>query len=603
MTPARRPDWQTAILTLSSVVTATIIFWVLYVGRVVLIPIALAIFFTYVLAPVVSFLQKRHVPRAIAVIITVAGSVAFFVLGSYIVTRELGSLSQTIANNSEQIKVKIDSIKAKLSGQGDARINKLLEDLDKKLLTSEPSGDAIVVETRKSSWSVDPEKIVNPVAENLALAGFSFVLVIFMLLAKTDLADRVLRLIGDGQVTTTTRAMADASKRISKYLFRQLLINVTFGVFIATALYCIGLEYSLLWGAIITVMRYVPYIGTWIGVIPPTIFAFAISPDWYLPLATFGIIVGCELIVNNFVEPKIYGASLGVSEVAQLISAAIWSFLWGPVGLILSGPITTCLLVLGRHSPRFRFLEILLGDQPPLTPGLALYQRLASRDQDEALRTLRSAMRKDDPARVFDEAFVPAVIQVKTAQAEGIIDLDHDKQLVRISEEILDEIIEEQRKEPLTVSDGVQRIRLLACPSQDDYDRLSIEMLVAQLPSTRWDVRVTAVSTLTSEVLADAIDFDPQVIVIASLPPGGRAHARYLCKRLRARFPDDHILVGRWGSTGEDNALWEQAGANAVDTEILEGVRHLNLWEPVFQAEHNSDVVRVLDPEPVVAGI
>ena len=151
-------------------------------------------------------------------------------------------------------------------------------------------------------------------------------------------------------MTTTTRAMNDASERVSNYLFHQFIINSLFGLVVAIALFAIGMKYSLLWGFLITLMRYVPYIGTWLGVIPPAIFAFATTPDFSLALGTVGIVLGLEMIVNNLVEPRIYGKSLGVSEVAQLVSAAIWSFLWGPIGLILSSPITTCLLVLGRHA-------------------------------------------------------------------------------------------------------------------------------------------------------------------------------------------------------------------------------------------------------------
>lgn len=582
MTAATRPAWQKAIITLSAVVTAAVLLAFLYVGRVVLIPIAMAIFITYVLGPVVSFLQRQGLGRTPSVALSVLAAVILFLGTSFLIAHQLSGLTGTIADHSPEIKAKVADARARILGSGNSPLNALIDDLDKMIQPGDgkESAHPVFVQQRKPGM----EAVVGPAIEAFAQAAFSFILVVFMLLSKTDLADRVLRLVGEGHMTLTTRAMSDASMRVSRYLFRQFVVNMTFGALIAGLLFLLGLKYSLLWGFLIALMRYVPYIGTWLGVIPPAVFAFVTGDTWALPLATVGIIIGLELIINNFLEPLIYGQSLGVSEVAQLISAALWSFLWGPVGLILSSPITTCLLVLGRHAPPFRFLEVLLGNEPALSPAMSLFQRLASQDQDEALRTMRQGLKAQEPEAVFDEMFLPALKQLKISREAGQFDGGDDDQITRIAREVLDDVIDDLREEPRGDEAFVERVRLLACPARDELDRLALDATIARLPVSHWESHVCSVSTLASEVLADAADFKPQVILISSLPPGGAAHARYLSKRLRQRFPEAHILIGRWCDDPANDDNWDSAGSDRILRSIRETLKHLADWKPVFEA-------------------
>ncbi len=584
MTPATRPAWQKSIITLSAVVTTAVILSMLYIGRVVLIPIAMAIFLTFVLSPVVVYLQRRGLARMPAVLLTVATAIGLFLGTTFLITRELASLSTTLAANTESIKAKVASVRSLLIDSTDSPLTLLMDDIDKVInpKKAEP-GTTVVMEPRQSSWTPSVGAILGPVTEAFGQAAFSFILVVFMLLAKTDLGDRLFRLLGENQMTVATRAMSDASDRVSRYLFRQFVVNFSFGLIVAAILFAIGLKYSLLWGFLIFLMRYVPYIGTWLGIIPPVLFAIATGPDWVLPLATGGVIVGLELIVNNFLEPYLYGKSHGISEVAQLVSAAIWSFLWGPIGLILSGPITTCLLVLGRHAPPFRFLEILLGSQPALSPASALFQRLASKDQDEALRTLQKSFKDRDTLAVFDDVFFPALAQLKASRLAGQIDAEDDVAVTAVAREVLDDTLEDIRLAPRGDEKLVDRVRVLASPAQDELDRLSLDAMTSQLQAANWEVRVSSVTTLTAELLADAAAFDPQVIVIGSLPPGGVAHARYLAKRLRQRFPEAHLLIGRWNDGELNAAEWKAAGCDAATASVREALKHLEAWRPTFQ--------------------
>lgn len=585
MATTTRPAWQNAIITLSAVVTTAVILCLLYIGRVVVIPIAMAIFFTYVLAPVVAFLQRRKLGRTPATIMTVAAAVGLFLGTSFLITHQLANLTKTVTANGNIIKAKVASLRSSILGTADSPLTNLMDDLEKMMNPNEEQGTRVVFEPRQSAWTPSMNTILGPATEAFGQAAFSFVLVVFMLLSKTDLGDRLLRLLGEHQMTATTRAMNDASERVSSYLFHQFIINSAFGLIVAIGLYAIGMQYSLLWGFLITLMRYVPYIGTWLGVIPPAIFAFATSPDWSLSIGTVGIVLGLEILVNNFVEPRIYGKSLGVSEVAQLVSAAIWSFLWGPIGLILSSPITTCLLVLGRHAPPFHFLEVLLGNTPPLTPTQSLFQRLATKDQDEAMHTMKLALADRDPETVFDEVFLPALTQLKASRMTGQIDVEEDARIMALTREVLDEVLDEIREKPTGEEEFVERIRVVACPAQDEFDQLSLVVMTSCLKPTYWDVRIHSVKKLVSEMLSDIAEFDPQVILIGSLPPGGVAHGRYLLKRLRQKFPDAQIVMGRWNDPDFNAEEWKAAGCDAITSSLREALKHMNSWKPVLQAE------------------
>ena len=221
--------------------------------------------------------------------------------------------------------------------------------------------------------------ILSPLLGPLGTAGLVILLVIFMLLKREDLRSRLIRLIGQGRISATTRAMEDAGQRVSRYLLMQFLVNVTFGIAVAVGLFFIGMPNAILWGAFATVLRFIPYIGPWIAAAFPIILSLAVSPTWMMPLLTLGIFVSLELICSNVVEPWLYGSSTGVSSIALIVAAVFWTWLWGPIGLLLSTPLTVCLVVIGRHVPRLAFFSILLSDEQALTPAEECYHRLLVR--------------------------------------------------------------------------------------------------------------------------------------------------------------------------------------------------------------------------------
>lgn len=593
-----KPDWQRAVIALSGSVISALIVLTLYHARVIFIPLALAVFLTFVLSPLVRYLERHRVPRVPAALAVVA--LALLTVGSiaWVVGQQVAGLTATLPDNEKRIAKKIEEVKSWITGPSDPRLAEAIKELQKTI--SPPAKDQtadgstpppeVVVTPRGSSWLTRFEGVMSPAAEVIGQLAFAFILVVFMLLKKEDLRNRVLRLIGAGRVTTATKAVDDASRRVSRYLLMQLLINSGFGITVSIGMLLIGVQYALLWGFFATVMRYIPYIGTWIGLIPPTLFSFALSDSVWQPFVVIGLFLGVEAICNNVFEPWLFGTSLGVSEVAQLLSAAFWSFLWGPIGLVLSNPLTTCLLVLGKYVPRLKFLDVLLGHDPPLAPSVMFFQRLAARDEDEAYRIVHQQVADRDLADVFDEVVIPALTLTKTAAEERELDADDESYILTTAGEVIEEIGDDTRRRdaqgtvPTTAG---PRVKVLSSPARGEADRAALAMLSALLAPDKWEAEVAAAETLTSELISLVEESQPAVVCIGSLPPGGLSHTRYVCKRLRARFPELKIVVGRWGQQDEPEEARKElieAGAEEVYFTLAEARQQLTGWLPVLQA-------------------
>jgi hypothetical protein len=268
------------------------------------------------------------------------------------------------------------------------------------------------------------------------------VLVIFMLLKREDLRNRLLRLVGHGRLTVTTKAVDDAGQRISRFLLMQALINGTFGLSLAVGLFLIGVEYAFLWGFLAAILRYIPYLGTWIAAILPITLSLAMFEGWLQPLLVMALFLVIELICNNVLEPRLFGRSMGVSEVALLVVAAFWAFLWGPIGLVLSNPLTVCLVVLGKYVPQLEFFDVLLGDEPALDADVSFYQRLLARDQDEATEIVLTHVQTLGPEQVYDALLVKALCHVRRdREQDQLTDFDEEF-ILRATGEIVEDLSE-----------------------------------------------------------------------------------------------------------------------------------------------------------------
>jgi predicted PurR-regulated permease PerM len=628
MTPANpRLEWQRAITTLSAVVVVVVVVAVLYLARSICIPLALAIFLAFVLSPVVDWLERRRLGRLLAVLATVGLVATAAALTGALVTWQMAALTSSLPDHEGNIKAKITTAKRWFSSQGESRFGQFIQEigsvitqsseeaqveanrsagrsalgaaaggpaaLPKSVTMPSPLGPPHPAAASPPSWLNEGlGTFLSPAAEIIGQAAFAFILSVFMLLKQEDLRNRLIRLTGDVQVTTTTRAVHDASQRISNYLFMQLLINTGYGVAITLALLLLGVKYALLWGFLASLMRYVPYLGTWIGMLPPVIFTLATAEGWWLPLAVAAIYGGFELTCNNVFEPWLYGTSMGLSEVAQLVAAAFWAFLWGPIGLILSGPLTVCLLILGKYVPRFSFLEVLLGDEPALNADVRIYQRLAARDQDEAAEVAHEELKASSAEQAFDTVLIPALTYARRDHARHSLSDDDLRAITTSMREIIDEVLESRLHPAAPVNEpAAPPVRLLAVPARDEADELVLEMLRGLLDPARWEVEVATDERLTSEVVTHAAEAAPAVIVIGSLPPGGLAHTRYLCKRLDRECPDARLVVGRWGLSEDMEQNREQlgeAGADHVATSLADAVQYLSGWAAALATQQEA---------------
>ena len=600
--PSIRPEWQRALVSLSGIAAFVVVVAAIYWARSIFIPVALAIFLTFVLSPPVRWIGRRGLGRVPSVLMTVGAAVVVFGVIIWIVTWQMSSLTHSMPDFTERIKVNLTGAKEYVLGPEPGPAGRMIDELTAGLTrtpatvqeaaTTAPAdvkGPAADDEAPSDLKVVSRlEAFVSPAVEVFGQAGFAALLAVFMLLKKEDLRNRLIRLTGETQITTATKAMDDASRRISRYLFTQLMINAAFGVLITGFLFVLDVKYALLWGFLAALMRYVPYLGTWIGLIPPVIFSLAMSDGWWQPLAVVLVYASLEVIANNVFEPWLYGTSMGLSEVAQLVAAAFWTFLWGPIGLVLSGPLTVCLLVLGKYVPRFQFFQVLLGDEPALTPDVRLYQRLAARDQDEATGIAREELKKASPEVVFDAVMIPALTYARRDRDRNILGPEDLRHILGAMREIADELDERWLRpaEPDAVAvETTGKVPILAFPARDEADEVALEMFRSLAEDGKWEVEVAPVASLTSELVAKVGSVGPVAIVIGSLPPGGLAHTRYLCKRLRREHPDARLLVGRWGLTSEveeNRRQLTEAGADFMGTSLAEMTQRLAGWQPVL---------------------
>lgn len=631
-------EWQRAMTTLAAVAVFVVVVTALYWARSIFIPVALAVFLTFVMSPVVAWLQRRRFGRLPAVLTTVGMGVFLFLLIGWLVVSQMAELADTLPDYTENIKQKVGTARVWVLGEGESRMGRMIDEISvaitqsptaqrpadvPKVLAPEVAVPAVTTAgtfggaaaaggviattsrpapavpltpkgTQPPSWLDNIGTYASPVLEVVGQIGFAFILSVFMLLKKEDLRNRIIRLTGDTQVTTTTKATDDASKRISRYLFMQLVINSSFGLIITLVLLAIGVDYALLWGFLASLMRYVPYIGTWLGLLPPLVFTTAMSDGWWQPLSVVALYAGLEVICNNVFEPWLYGASMGLSEVAQLVAAAFWAFLWGPIGLILSGPLTVCLLVLGKYVPRFQFFEVLLGDEPALSPDVRLYQRLTARDQDEATEVARDQLKHSSAEEVFDAVLIPALTYVRRDADQGELSREEQRAILESMREITDDVIERRLIPEGGSGDdepGALKVRVLCVPGRDEADEVALEMLKGLLDPAKWEVEVSPIERLTSEVVAAAGESRPGAIVIGSLPPGGLAHTRYLCKRIAQQFPDARVAIGRWGvveQSEENRAQLTEVGAAHVASSLADMVQHLQAWRSALKTQQKQ---------------
>ena len=436
-----------------------------------------------------------------------------------------------------------------------------------------PATPVVMQSPGESSLAWLPE-VAGSVLEGLVNAVMIVVLTLFLLIQREQFRDRLIRLAGRSRLSSTTRALADAADRVGQYLLLQLAVNATLGLVIGTGLWLMGVPYAALWGLGVTVLRFIPYVGYWVAAVGAIGAAGAFTDGWGHAIGVFALFAAFDLIMANVVEPLIFSHGTGVSPVALLVAAVFWAFLWGPVGLLLSTPLTVCLAVLGKHVPALGFMAIVLGDEPSLDMAAKFYNRLLARDYDEAAVLVDGYKADHPPAQLYDEVFLPALAQVKTDREQNDVTADEERAVYDATRSVLDGM-------GVNPGDGGQsdgdRLRVIGCAVFGPADELALRMLGDAIGPAGGELVVTTPDEVVAEVGRSPAG-KPAVACFSTLSPGGLSQARAIIGRVKQAHPSVKLLVGRWGQSG-DTAQTEKylrgSGADDVGWSLRETIGQL----------------------------
>ena len=556
---------------------------VLYWAQDVLVPIALAVLLTFVLTPPVSWLERwlGRVPAVLAAV-----TLAFIVLGlaGWGLARQVDHLADDLPAYRVNILAKIADVRGAGKGGSVEKLQETLEGIKTDLGQSSAStGTASrpVVVTSELVPGFSAFSWLGPIVGPLGTAGLVLALVIFMLLERRDLRDRLIGLFGYGHLTVTTKAFDEAGTRVSRQLLMQSLVNLVYGIAAGLGLYVLGVPYPLVWAALGAALRFIPYIGPVIGAGAPILVSLAALPGWAGPLWVAGLFIVLELFTNLVLETVLYAGAAGVSQVALLVSLAFWTWLWGPLGLLMATPLTVCLVVLGKHVPGLEFVGMLMADTPALAPEFGYYQRLLARDQGEAADLIEQHIKTEAPRTVYDALLLPALNYAERDRLEQRLSLDEETAVIDATRELLSDAAESIRRlqsDPSLPDDSAlpgprTPLRVLGFATNSIADELALQMLGHLLDDLPIVVEITKGHRLASELVSLVRAQGVSVICLADLPPSPPSKTRYLVKRLHAALPEVRILVGRWGPLAladDSTQLLRDAGATLVASTLAE---------------------------------
>jgi methanogenic corrinoid protein MtbC1 len=374
---------------------------------------------------------------------------------------------------------------------------------------------------------------------------------VFLLTEQNDLRNRIFRLAGLDHLNVMTQAFDDATRRVSRYLLMQLLVNAIFGVLCGTGLYFIGVPSAVLWGAVAAILRIVPYVGSLVAASLPLLLSLAVFDHWMPPLLVFLLFATLELVTGNFVEPWLYGMHTGISSLAILLTTVFWAALWGPAGLILATPLTVCVVVLGRHVPHLSFLHILLGDQPVLAAEAQVYQRLLAMDDHEARAVADVYLSENPLVQLYDSVFIPALTMAEQDRHKGALDPAREEFVFLSIKEMIAEFSEQTASSEPADPEATAGGRILCLPVNDEADEIAATMLAQLLEVAGRSALSLPLDPSLQHLTAIVEPARSDVFCISAVPPFAFAHARTLSRLLQVRFPRIRIVIGVWGFNGD----------------------------------------------------
>lgn len=539
-------------------VIAAILIVALYVGKDILIPLALAILFGFLLNPLVNRLSKWGLPRIAAIILVVMSTLAVLGGAASYLFLQLSDLSQELPQYQTTIKQKLQSVQRYTQGpsvwDGAIRTVETVEhsiEQAPQQKVDKPHVQQVEVvgeeQTFAESAQVWADKILSPITT----AGIVFVFAILILIDRKDLHDRLLKLFGNN-LNVGTDALDEAAQRIGKYLRMQLIVNLSYGVPMAIGLWFIGVPAAIMWGMVAVVMRFVPYVGPLISAAFPIILAFAVDPSWNMVLWTIGLVLLLELITNNIIEPWLYGESTGLSTLAIMVAATFWTAIWGPIGLILSTPLTACILVLANYIPALAFVKILIGNEPALRPPERFYQRLVADDTDAAMEDAVCRVQQDLPRKAAADVVARKVIAFYDDVAVPAIQLFSESHNQRATAE-----------HRLRMNQGLKRFNR---DFQIKYSTKNAEAAKILCLGARWEIDVHSSAMLahaltlkdmpatymqdailqTQTNILDELPEQIEVLCISLFHAHPIAQIRLILNKIRAKRPDLYVIFATW---------------------------------------------------------
>lgn len=637
----RPSDHLNTIATAAQMLGTVLAVAVLYVARDVFIPLTLAILLSFLLSPIANRLQRVGIGNTLSVIVTAFIAFVLLVGTLALVGRELTHLVTELPQYKEELIAKARGVAGISSGMG-GQLEELREEVSDALDDSEEQAEAEQVLEEGSPSEVDvtgaplPSNVlqgwatrlfpaakpngsvhdgqstktplyVRPVAAAstplmswagtlgsllgpLGTIGLVCVFVLFLLVYREDMQDRIIKVISRGDYVTTTEALQEVSRRISRYLLAQSFVNVSYGVVLSLGLFVIGLFLApdgnfpnvVLWGVLATLLRFVPYMGPIVAGAFPIMVSIAVFPGYSVPVAVVSLIVVIELLSNNLIEPWLYGASTGLSAIAVILAAVFWGWMWGPVGLLLSTPLTVCLVVLGRHVPRFRIFATLLGEEVNIRASLRFYQRLLSANDAKISSFLSEYIQNNGAESTLDKVLVPALKRVRIDQdrehlttVEAVELTNNVEQAVAAvewsSEKVEEENVEDtsSSKEPHANSkcDRPAQLKIVGCAAHHFSEEILMRAFSRANPA--YDMTVLDNAKLPDSMADDIVDLQPDVVLIHVLPPGGFVQARYLCRTIRESGYRATIVVcccGKFRYFDKLFVKFRKSGANYVTT-------------------------------------
>jgi predicted PurR-regulated permease PerM len=555
----------------------------LYYGQYILTPLALAGLFAFLLSPAVIFLEK-WLGRVISTLIVVTSFGIFIGLVGFVVTNQIVEFSARLPDYRSNIESHLNALDIPKNKTFNS-ILETIDDLKNKLpghtakppILTEQHPVSVIQEAPSSDFSDLLKEILTSLLNIIGSVGFVFLLVIVILFAREDLRGRFIRLIGARRISATTKAMSDASYRVTHYLMMQFLLNIVYGIVISIGLYFLGIPNAILWGGLAAILRFIPYFGVFVAALIPIILSFAISANWSTPVLTLSLFIILDLIEGRIFEPLLSGPTTGISPLALIVSAVFWTLLWGPIGLLLSTPLTVCIVVMGRHIPKLAFIGVLLGNEEALALYEECYQRLIAIETSEVSTLINNHLKTNDLTNVFDSVFIPILSAAETDRRNEILEDDQVAFLHQNIQDILNDIKNQTDLKVISKTNITElenkssneeiEYKVLCVPAAHEREELASIMLSEII--SRLSFTADLLTNYNNDPILNSLkDNAYDLVCISLVAPFPITQARKLCAEIHSVAPHLKIMLGLWGMIGSSLGIEKKLKTNKADSVV-----------------------------------